>query len=83
LINDFQVPWVEKGANKYPLYTVTVKFSSGEEAEVAEDYGAEEGNEEENQGTEEEEKESNDDDDEEAEVKEKESAKSESGSEKG
>ena len=42
LINDFQVPWVEKGTNKYPLYTVTVKFASGDEAEVAEgDYGAE------------------------------------------
>jgi len=86
LINDFQVPWVEKGTNKYPLYTVTVKFASGDEAEVAEgDYGAEEeGNEEENQATEEEDKESNDDDDEEADVaKDKESAKSDSGSEKG
>lgn len=85
LINDFQVPWVEKGTNKYPIYTVTVKFASGDEAEVAEgDYGAEEeANEEENEASEEEDKESNDDDDEEADAaKDKESAKSDSGSEK-
>jgi hypothetical protein len=40
LLNDFQIPWVEKSSSKYPLYPITIKLEPTAD-DAPEDYGDE------------------------------------------